>query len=223
MSMRVIVVGCGEVGSALALQLYQKGHQVTIIDQNEAAFDNLAIDFKGRIIEGDVLARNVWQRAEIENADAFAAVTGSDSLNALVAHIAKTEFKVHRVIARNKDARQLALQEAFGIPIIGTTSWETQQGEELLTDVPLHAVLIDSQAGLSIYHLEVPAHWHGHTMEEQLPADRYEKLSWTRLGHALPIDNKQTLERGDLVYLRASPEEIDALRNRLSSEQEKSV
>jgi trk system potassium uptake protein TrkA len=219
--MRVIVVGCGEVGSALAFQLFQKGHQVTIIDQNEAAFDNLPIDFKGRVIEGDVLARNVWQRAEIENADALATVTGSDSLNALVAHIARIEFKVSRVVARNNDSRQLPLQEAFGVPIVGAASWGAQRVEELLTDIPLHAVLTDSQTGFAIYHLEVPASWHGYAIQQLLPRDRYEKLAWTRLGKPVPDDGLQTLESGDLLYLRASPEEIEALRNRLSSEQEK--
>ena len=219
--MRGSVVGCGEVGSALALQLFQKGHQVTIIDQNEAAFDNLAIDFKGRVIEGDVLAHNVWQRAETENADALAAVTGSDSLNALVAYIASTEFNIPRVIARNKDSRQQALQEAFGIPIVSAASWGALRVEELLTDIPLHAVLIDSQAGLLIYQLEAPARWHGHALEDLLPMDRYGRLSWTRLGQPLPIDSLQPLESGDSLYLRAEPEEIEALRRRLGSEQEK--
>ena len=221
--MKVIVVGCGVVGSALAFQLFQKGHQVTIVDQDDAAFDNLPIDFKGRMIEGDVLARNVWQRAEVENADALAAVTRSDSLNALVAHIARTEYKVPRVVARNVDPRQQPLQEAFGIPIVGAASWGAQQVEELLTDIPLHAVLLDRQAGLLIYHLEVPAQWHGRTLGELLPADQYERLSWTRLGKTLLIDDLQKLASGDALYLRAIPDAIDALRNRLSSEQEKTA
>jgi trk system potassium uptake protein len=221
--MRVIVVGCGGVGSALAFQMYQKGHQVTVIDQDDAAFDNLPIDFKGRVIEGDILARNVWQRAETENVDALAAVTGSDTLNVLVAHIALTEYKVPRVVARNIDPRQQPLQEAFGIPIVGAASWGAQRVEELLTNIPLHAVILDSQAGLLIYHLEVPARWQGHALEDLLPADRYERLSWIRLGQAIPIDSRQPLESGDLLHLRAIPEEIEALRHRLSSEQEKTA
>lgn len=221
--MRVIVVGCGGVGSALAFQLFQKGYQVSIIDQNEAAFDNLPIDFKGRVIEGDVLARNVWQRAEIENADALAAVTGSDSLNALVAFIARIEYKVSRVVARNIDPRQRPLQEAFGIPIVGAASWGAQRVEEILTDIPLHAVVTDSEADFAIYHLEVPASWHGRPIQELLPNGHYEKLTWTRLGKSLPVNEIQSLEGGDLLYLRASLEEIEALRNRLSSEQEKPV
>ena len=41
--MRVVIVGCGQVGSALAYQFYTKGHQVTVIDQDQSAFDNLPI------------------------------------------------------------------------------------------------------------------------------------------------------------------------------------
>ncbi len=219
--MRVIIVGCGGVGSALAFQLSKKGHQVTVIDQYKFAFDNLPIDFKGRVIEGDVLTRNVWQRAEVENADALAAVTSSDSLNVLVAHIAKTEFNVDRVVARNIDPRQQSLQEAFNVPIVGAASWGAQRVEELLTDSPLHVALIDHQAGFAIYHLEVPSSWDGHPYTELLPKGHFELLSWTRNGKPITIESTAVMAGGDLIYLRADPEEIERLRTHLGLEQEK--
>jgi trk system potassium uptake protein TrkA len=219
--MRVIIVGCGGVGSALAFQLSKKGHQVTIIDQYKFAFDNLPIDFKGKVIEGDVLTRNVWQRAEVDKADALAAVTSSDSLNVLVAHIAKTEFQVERVVARNIDPRQQSLQEAFNVPIVGAASWGAQRVEELLTDSPLHAALVDQQAGFAIYHLEIPASWDGRPLEVLLPKGHYELLSWTRNGKPITIESAAVLAGGDLIYLRAAPDEIEHLRNNLGPEQEK--
>jgi trk system potassium uptake protein len=127
--MRIIVIGCGRVGSVLAYQLYKQGHAVTVIDQNASAFDNLPADFQGRLIEGDVLARNVLHRAEIEDADALAAVTSSDSLNALMAHVARTEYQVPSVVARNYDPRQQPLQEAFDIPVVSSAGWAVQQFE----------------------------------------------------------------------------------------------
>jgi len=39
--MRIIVVGCGRAGSALAYHLHKKGHEVTVVDQDSSAFDNL--------------------------------------------------------------------------------------------------------------------------------------------------------------------------------------
>ena len=219
--MRVIVVGSGQVGSALAYQLYKKGHQVTVIDQYVSTFDNLPIDFQGRIIEGDVLARNVLHRAEVETADALAAVTGSDTLNALVAHVARTEFQVSRVVARNCDPRKLPLQDAFGITVVGSASWGMQHIEELLSDAPLRAVFVDRNAIFTIYQLEVPKNWHGRTLQELVPEDRSRIMALTRAGQPLLVSSKQSLETGDVIYLSADPEDIEALRRRLSFQEER--
>ncbi len=219
--MRVIVVGCGQLGSALAYQLYKIGHQVTVIDQDTSAFDNLSIDFHGRTIKGDALARNVLHRAEIEDADALAAVTSSDSLNVLIAHIARTEFQVSRVIARNYDPRQRPLQEAFGIPIVGSANWGAQRIIGLLSDAPLRAMLLDSKANLVIYQLEVPENWHGRSLQELLPEDRGKVLALRRASQPVPISDEQSLETGDLIYLSVDPEEIEALRRRLGLQPER--
>ncbi|RPI49305.1 MAG: TrkA family potassium uptake protein [Chloroflexi bacterium] len=121
--MRIIVVGCGRAGSALAYQLYVKGHRVTVIDQDASTFENLPADFQGHLVQGDVLTRNVLERAEIESADSLVAVTNSDSLNVLLAHIARTEYQIPRVVAGNYDPRQRPLQEAFGIPVVSSATW----------------------------------------------------------------------------------------------------
>lgn len=219
--MRVIVVGCGRVGSALAYQLNKMEHQVTVIDQDKSAFDNLPADFHGRTIEGDVLARNVLHRAEIENADALAAVTSSDSLNALIAYIARTEYQVSRVVARNCDPRQRPLQEAFGIPVVGSATWGAQRIIRLLSDAPLRPIFFDGNANLAIYQLEVPEAWRGHSLQELLPEDGSKTLALTRAGQPLPVSQPQSLETGDLIYLSADPEEIEALRRRLGFRQER--
>lgn len=218
--MRVIIVGCGRLGSTLANQLYRNGHQVTVIDQNQSAFDNLSTDFHGRVIEGDVLTRNVLQRAEIEQADSLAAVTRSDTLNALVAHIARTEYRVPKVVARNYNPRQRPLQEAFGIPIVGSASWGVRQIEDVLSDVSLRAVLLDSNSDFAIYQLEVPESWQGRPVHELLPESQFNILAWTRAGQGLVGSGAEFLETGDLVYLSAAPDEIEALGRQLSRQQE---
>ena len=218
--MRVIVVGCGRVGSALAYQLDNIEHQVTVIDKDKSAFDNLPLDFHGRTIEGDVLTRNVLVRAEIEDAEALAAITGSDALNALVAHVARTEYGVSRVVARNCDPRQRPLQEAFGIPVVGSGTWGAQRIIRLLSDAPLRPVFLDGNANLAVYQLEVPENWHGCSLQELLTQDQCKVLSWTRAGQPLHVADMQSLETGDLIYLSADPEEIEVLRHRLDFQQE---
>jgi len=99
----IIVVGCGRVGAELAFRLYQRGHQVAVIDQVGSSFANLDPDYRGRTIEGEVLSQDVLTRAGIEEADGLTAVTNSDSVNAVVGHIAREVYSVATVVVRNYD------------------------------------------------------------------------------------------------------------------------
>jgi trk system potassium uptake protein TrkA len=200
-----VIVGCGRFGSALAYQLCKTGHRVTVIDQDPSAFDHLPVDFQGRTIEGDVLARDVLHRAQIEEADALAAFTNSDTLNALVAHVARTEYQVSKVVAGNANPRQRPLQEAFGIPVVGAASWGAQRVVELISDAPLRAIPLDGNTKVAIYQLEVPESWRGHALQELLPEDRIQPLALARAGQPLPVSGAQTLDTGDLIYLSAGP------------------
>ena len=218
--MRIIVVGCGQVGSTLAYQLYKQGHMVTVIDQNKSAFDHLPGDFQGQTIEGDAMTKNVLLRAQIEAADAVVAVTRSDSLNALVAYIAKTEYHVGNVVAANTDPRQRSIQESFGLSVVSSTSWGAHQFIELLSGTPLRAIHFDSDPYLTVYQLQVPESCQGRNLQEFLPDDKYTKLSFVRSNQQLPVSSVQFLETGDVIYLMADPAEIELLRSQLSSQQE---
>ena len=107
--MRVVIVGCGRLGAALALRMDRAGHDVTVIDASGAAFQNLIPDFHGKTLQGNVLSRDVLERAGAPEADGFAAVTNSDTVNAVSAHLARTEFKVPNVVVRNYAAGWLPL------------------------------------------------------------------------------------------------------------------
>ena len=96
--MNFIVVGCGRVGAELAFRLYRNGHQVVVVDSSRDAFNRLHPDFRGRTLEGEGLAENVLERAGIHEADGLAAVTNSDTLNAVVAHTARTIYEVPIVV-----------------------------------------------------------------------------------------------------------------------------
>ena len=138
--MHVIVVGCGRLGAELAHRLFQRGHHVTVIDQVDAAFDNLHPLFRGRTVEGEVLNQDVLRRAGIEHADGFAAVTNSDTLNAVVAHVARTVYHVPHVVARNFNPRWRPVHEAFGLQSVSSTTWGAQRIEEKLYEAEVRPV-----------------------------------------------------------------------------------
>jgi trk system potassium uptake protein TrkA len=216
--MNVIVVGCGRVGSTLAYQLFRAGHQVTVVDQSAEAFYNLSPDFYGRMVEGDVLSRDVLHRAGIEQAEGLAMVTSSDAVNATVAHVARTLYSVPHVVARNFDPRWRSVHEAFGLQVVSSSSWAAQRMEELLFGSPLRVVFSAGNAEVEIYELEVPQRWNGRPLAELIPEDDCRVAAVNRAGRAMIPSPELTLETDDMVYLSATLEGVTALRRRLEAE-----
>jgi trk system potassium uptake protein TrkA len=197
--MKVIVVGCGRVGSQLAYRLFQRGHQVTVIDHVALAFDNLPPDFRGRTVEGEVLSQGALRRAGIEQADGLAAVTNSDSLNAVVAYLARTTYDIPNVVVRNYDPRWQPLQEAFGLQVISSASWGAHRLEELLYGADMQSVFSAGNGEVEI---------------ECVPA------ALTRSGRAMLPAYDTLLEECDVIHVSATLEGIEALRRRLYSQKE---
>ena len=88
--MRVVIVGCGRFGAELVTRLFQRGHEVSVIDGDESSFSRLPSNFEGRINAGDPMNRDVLHRAGVEKADAVAVVTDSDILNGVVGYLVRT-------------------------------------------------------------------------------------------------------------------------------------
>jgi len=218
--MNVIVVGCGRVGSQLAYRLSKKGHQVTVVDSVATAFDNLPPDFRGRTVEGEVLAQGVLHRAGIEQADGLAAVSNSDSLNAVVAHLARTAYQVPNVVVRNYDPRWQPLQEAFGLQIISSASWGAQRIEELLYGAEIRAVFSAGNGEVEIYEFTIPDTWQGHTLEELLSEIECIPVALTRAGQAMLPSGDVPLEEYDVIHVSATWAGVEALRRRLYREKE---
>lgn len=218
--MKVIVVGCGRVGSQLAYRLFQRGHQVTVVDHVALAFDNLPPDFRGRTVEGEVLSQGVLRRAGIEQADGLAAVTNSDSLNAVVAYLARTTYDIPNVVVRNYDPRWQPLQVAFGLQVISSASWGAQRLEELLYGADLHSVFSAGNGEVEIYELVVPEAWQGRTLRELLSEIEGVPAALTRSGRAMLPAHDTLLEECDVIHVSATLEGIEALRRRLYPQKE---
>jgi len=212
--MKYVVIGCGRVGAELANRLFRKGHEVSVVDQRPEAFRNLGPEFRGRTIEGEVLNRNVLRRAGIEAADGLAAVTNSDSLNAVVAHAARAIFRVPNVVARNYDPRRRPLFEAFGLQVISSTSWGAQRVEELLYHGEIRTVFSAGNGEVEVYELTVPPAWAGRLLGELL-RDHCRVVALTRAGRAHLPEADDPLEAGDVLHLSATLDGIEALRARL--------
>lgn len=119
--MNIMIIGCGRVGSQLALLLSQEGHNVTIIDKNPEAFKRLGGTFNGVQAVGNGFDENLLKELKIEKQDAFVSVTSGDNTNLMASQIAKKIFKVPRVMARVYDPKRADIYKKLGLDIISGT------------------------------------------------------------------------------------------------------
>lgn len=219
--MNFIIVGCGRVGAELCYRLYKAGHQIAVVDSNREAFNRLPPDFRGRTLEGEGLAESVLERAGIREAHGLAAVTNSDTLNAVVAHTARAIYGVPIVVARNYDPELRSLIEAFGLQMVSSTYWGAQRVEELLTNPAQKTVYSAGNGEVEVYELIVPEAWAGHPLGELLesPTQIY-PVALTRAGRSFLPDTSIVLEAGDVVHVSSTFEGIGALYARLTKKGE---
>lgn len=89
--LKIIIVGCGKVGTTLVEQLSKEGHDLTVIDHDAKRIQEIAGYFDVLGIVGNGASHSIQVEAGIEHADLFIAVTESDELNLLCCTIAKQD------------------------------------------------------------------------------------------------------------------------------------
>jgi trk system potassium uptake protein TrkA len=219
--MNFIVVGCGRVGAELCYHLFKRGHQIVVVDVNKEAFNRLHPDFRGRTLEGEGLAEGVLERAGIREADGLAAVTNSDTLNAVVAHAARVLYNVPNVVARNYDPNLRSVIEAFGLQSVGSTSWGAQRVEELLMNPSQRMVYSAGNGEVEVYEMRIPEEWNGRTLGELLkPLTQCFPVAVARAGRSFLPDLAMKLETGDMLDVSSTFEGIGDLTARLSKKAE---
>jgi len=220
--MNVIVVGCGRVGSELAYRLHQKGHNVVVVDNSPLAFQNLPEDFRGRFVEGQALNQDILHRAGIEEADALAAVTSSDPINAVVGHLALDTFNVPSVVVRNYDSRWRIMHELFDLQVVSSSSWGAQRIEELLYQQKAHTVFSAGNGEVELYEFAVPKAWDGQSIASYLPPDDCLPVALTRAGRAIIPEETALLKEGDVILVSATLEGSEKLHQSLDAANHKS-
>ncbi len=127
---RVVVVGCGDVGSALARALSEAGHRVRVMDIRRDALDSLP---EGPVGEGSITpllgdgtSEADLLAASIREADLLIAATGSDADNALAAQMALHVFEVRSALCRYDEPSGRALYGELGLTAVSATELAAQ-------------------------------------------------------------------------------------------------
>ncbi|HAW49425.1 TPA: potassium transporter TrkA [bacterium] len=131
--MYVIIIGCGRVGSEVALLLSREGHNVVVIDKNPSSFSKLGTEFNGVSIVGSGYDLEDLKEAGIEKADAVCCVSDKDNVNIISAQVAKKIFGIKKVIARIYDPKREATYDELGLDVIGGTTLIARLIKEKIT------------------------------------------------------------------------------------------
>ncbi len=119
---KVIVVGCGRVGSAVALELREAGWDVSVIDEREEALGRLGDDWTGEFLVGHGMDLPLLREAGIEDADAVVVATDGDNSNIVIGQMAQKQFGVRTVVVRILDPARAEFYSSRGLNVVCPTS-----------------------------------------------------------------------------------------------------
>jgi trk system potassium uptake protein len=188
----VIVVGCGRVGSGLAIGLTGQGHSVAVIDRNAKAFRRLPPDWPGAVVVGSGFDRDQLEQAGAATATALAAVTNGDNSNILTARIARETYEIPNVVARIYDPRRAQIYLRLGIATVATVSWTIDQVRRRLVPDEGEVEWTDPTGTLSLVERELLERFAGKPLLDLNVSGEVTLVSVTRAGVA-------RLDIGDLV------------------------
>ena len=213
--MRIVVGGCGYIGSAVAERLSaDPAMDVVVVDVDRHAFDRLGTSFNGDTVVGSVTDRGVLEAAGIRRADGFIAVTRSDNTNLMAVEVASNLYGVPRTVARLFNPDNAPAYRALGVDHVSSTDLIAKLFlNELLEDrLPLHVAFPDEvPGGLEVCDLEVTAEGAGRLVEELEARGRMRITAVTRAGRTIVPAGPDAVAEGDVLTAAVTPAVAAAL------------
>ena len=119
--MKLVVIGCGRVGSAVALDLADEGWDVTVVDEQEEALTRLGSRWAGGFVVGHGMDADILKRAGVPEADAVVVATNGDNTNLVIGQVVQKRWDVPSVVVRVLDPARAEFYAARGLRTICPT------------------------------------------------------------------------------------------------------
>lgn len=154
--MNILVVGGGHLGRRIAEHLDRKGHEVSIIEENESKLALLDPKFGGITFNTFPMDVNNLIGAGIKNCDALTVTTSDDNLNITVSQIAKNIFGIKNVVSRISDPYREHVFETLGLKTVCPTNMAADSIITALTDPhkPKNIIFGTTMLGFELVALE---------------------------------------------------------------------
>jgi len=213
----LVILGCGRVGSLLAHRLDEAGHSVAVVDQDPGAFRRLGGGFGGATIKGIGFDRETLERAGIQKAHGFAAVSSGDNTNIIAARVARETYGVEHVVARIYDPRRAEVYQRLGIPTVATVSWTAGQILRGLLPQGVLEEYRDPSGSVILSEMVVDDSWFGDRVLEIEQLTGAPVAFITRLGTGLVPGRDSMLQTGDVVHVLCSVGQRDEIADALGA------
>jgi trk system potassium uptake protein TrkA len=213
----VVVVGCGRVGSGLAVGLAQQGHGVAIMDKQPRAFRRLPGGWPGTTVVGSGFDRDDLDKAGAGSADALAAVTSGDNSNILTARIARENYGIANVVARIYDPRRAEIYQRLGIPTVATVTWTIDQVLRRLLPDTVTGEWTDATGQLILVEHLLPEAWAGKRLYDIGLEGRANLVAVTRGGVPRLDVAAMVGQEGDILHVAVMKDAIADLEGQIGT------
>jgi trk system potassium uptake protein TrkA len=129
---KVVIMGCGRVGAALATDMSDEGHDVTVLDTDPTAFRFLPDRFRGTTVVGNGIDTDVLERIGLRGADVFVSATRGDNRNVMAAQIARHIFGVKVCASRVFDPLREEMYRNMGLRTINPTRVQAKRLKRII-------------------------------------------------------------------------------------------
>jgi trk system potassium uptake protein TrkA len=216
-ALRIIIVGCGRLGSELANSLWLDRHDIAVIDEDPEAFKRLVKTFTGERITGHALDQETLLAAKTTEADAFVSVTGDDNLNIISARIAREIYFVPRVVTRIYDPIRANIYERLGVSTVSTTAWAVSKIEDLIFHRALDTQLSFGNGEVELVRVAIPVGLFGKTVDSITIPGELQVAVITRHGRPFIPTLGTVFESGDVARIVVSRAATDRLEEFISA------
>ena len=212
--MKAAIAGAGNVGTHIANDLAEAGHEVLLLEQDPDVAARLRVVEGVQGVVADACEPTLLTAAGLETCDVMVSVTGDDEDNLVISLLAKQVFAVPRVVARvNHPNNQWLFNETWGVDIaVSTPHLLTALVEEAVSVGSLVRLLQFEDARLVEVTLAADSPAGNRAISELgVPRDAT-VVAVIRERHVIVPRGETVMEAGDEVLVVVTPDSEEAVK-----------
>ena len=195
-------MGAGRVGLNLASNLVSRGHDVTLIENDDSLCGNAAAELDALVICGNGTDTKTLEEANVSEADVFVAATGNDEANLLSCILVK-QYNIPKIIARLSNPDHEEAFKKVGIDdVISPELTAAGYLEKLITRPKVADLIVIGKGDAEILDLTVKNNKViGKKINEINPTDDYIIVALYKNGEITIPKADMVLNEGDKVSI----------------------